>query len=187
MDSYDLDEHRRRFAGWAAATAARASPKCRFSREQGLQLLKESGLSKTSPAWEHLPEATDFDVRHQHLRIRLCELAPSILGRENSGFGPGVAAKLINVYLKALFLSGASLQTASPALMGKANAIHPPIDRLLLEGLAKNDISARRDFWRQRIRTGWSSFSHEEYEATINEIRHVTGGALWKIERYWLP
>lgn len=55
VDPYDFDEHRKRFAGWAAATAARASSKCRFSREQGLQLIRESDLSILGLTWEQLP------------------------------------------------------------------------------------------------------------------------------------
>lgn len=110
-----------------------------------------------------------------------------MLGTQGSAFSPGIAAKLINVYLKAMLLSGPSLQRGPPGLMEKANALHPPIDRLLLEMLAKRDSPDRRRFWRHRLKTGWSSFSDAEYELTIEEIRVVTGGALWKIERFWLP
>ncbi|AHG47861.1 hypothetical protein RLEG12_14705 [Rhizobium leguminosarum bv. trifolii CB782] len=33
---------------------------------------------------------------------------------------------------------------------------------------------------------GWSNFTSEDYESTIQVIRDVTDGELWKIEKHWL-
>jgi hypothetical protein len=185
MTIYTLDDHRTRFAAWAAVTAARASKKCRFTRRQGMLIIERSGLSKFL-RWADLPQPHDFDDFHKGLRSDLCAAAINILDKEPERFSHGVAAKLVNVYFKSLFLSGTSFGTADPETWAKINALHPPIDRLLLKSLSTRDVGGKASFWHRQSLRGWSNFTSEDYEATIVEIRRVTEGALWKIEKYWL-
>lgn len=185
MRNYDVDDHRKRFAAWAAVTAARASKKCRFTRNQGMLIIERSALSKLM-RWTDLPHPDEFDGLHKSLRIAICDAAINVLDKKPERFTHGVAAKLVNVYLKSLFLCGTGLETADPETWAKANALHPPIDRLLLTSLAARDIGGKAKFWRRQSLKGWSNFTSKEYEEVIVEIRRVTGGALWKIERYWL-
>ncbi|MBY5558958.1 hypothetical protein [Rhizobium leguminosarum] len=185
-DSYSLDDHRKRFSSWAAVTAARASKKCRFTRTQGILLVSKSGLSKIGVSWDDLPKASEFDEFHRQLRCDLCKSADKFWDSTSHGFGHGVAAKLINVYLKAIYLSGIDLNHAPEALREKANALHPPLDRLLLAELALKDVGGQRQFWKRKMSKGWSNFTSADYESTIHVIRDVTDGALWKIEKHWL-
>jgi hypothetical protein len=184
FDKYGFDDHRRRFAAWAAVTAARSSPNCRFTRDQGVLIIERSGLSKLM-AWQDVPIADDSDGTHRELREAVCKAAGCILDTTPERFTNGVAAKLINVYLKCLFLCGPEpLRDAS--MQEKANALHPPIDRFLLGNLAVRNVGGRAWFWRKQSRIGWSNFGSEDYQRTIDNIRDVTSGALWTIEQYWL-
>ncbi len=81
----------------------------------------------------------------------------------------GVAAKLINVYLKAIFVCGGHHDHQ------RVRVLHPPIDRLLLRNLGWNNIGP------------WSHFESNTYEEVIDCIRKKigTGQPVWKIEEYW--
>ncbi len=68
-------------------------------------------------------------------------------------------------------------------IMEKLNALHPPIDGLLMNALAKN--TEKKSFWRKYKNKGWSNFKAEDYKVVIEEIRGITKGELWKIENYW--
>ncbi|TBG27795.1 hypothetical protein ELG79_22170 [Rhizobium leguminosarum] len=184
LHHYGVDEHRRRFAAWAAATAARSSKNCRFTRNQGIFIIERSGLSELA-AWQDLPIADDFDEAHRELRKSVRKTAACVLDSTPERFTHGVAAKLINVYLKCLFLSGPE-SLSDISIQERANALHPPIDRLLLGNLAARDVGGRSKFWRKQWLKGWSNFNSEDYQATIDNIRSVTRGALWRIEQYWL-
>lgn len=185
MCNYQIDDHRIRFAAWASVTAARASKKCRFTRNQGMLIIEQSALSKIVQ-WADLPDPGDFDDFHKGLCVAICDAAINVLDKEPERFTHGVAVKLVNVYLKSMFLSGTGFETADPEMWTKVNALHPPIDRLLLTSLAEKNIGGRGKVWRKLSSIGWSNFISGEYEETIAEIRAVTGGELWKIEEYWL-
>lgn len=184
LHHYGIDDHRQRFAAWAAATAARSSKNCRFTRNQGIFIIERSGLSKLTD-WQDLPIADDFDEAHRELREAVRKSAARILDSSPERFTHGVAAKLINVYLKCLFLSGPG-SSYDVSIKEKANALHPPIDRLLLSNLAAKDIGGKGKLWRNQWLKGWSNFNSEDYQEIIDNIRGVTDGSLWKIEQYWL-
>jgi len=68
----------------------------------------------------------------------------------------------------------------------KVNAIHPPIDSILLQNLANCDPDKdRAENWRRWNRIAWSNFDDKTYLAVIKQIREVTGGELWRIEAFW--
>lgn len=176
---YDLAEHRHRFAAWAASSAARQSPKCRFSVKEGFALLEESGLRMVGSSPDRLPEPGDFDLAHGEWRGTLCSVARRLLGNPNSVFTHGVAAKLINCYFKALFTCGGHESHR------RARGIHPPIDRLLLMELAAKDVGGLRPFWREYAHKGWSNFESGDYENVIKKLRLVGGDDLWRVEEFW--
>ena len=186
MSDYSLHAHHQRFATWAAVTAARSSSLCRFTRDQGLLLVKESGLAGISPRWLDLPDPSAFDEFHRDLRMSICSSARIALPTDKSDISHGIAAKLINVYFKTLFLSAPALEEPSPEAMAKANALHPPIDRLLLTELTIKNVGGRAKFWRKMRDKGWSRFDSDDYESIIEQISRVTSGALWTIEEHWL-
>ena len=181
IKDYSLVSHRQRFSAWAASTAARSSPKCRFSVAQGFTLLCQSGFTANASSWDQIPNAEDFDAWHRRRCGELICSATDVIGDgDRKEFTHGVAAKLINTYLKSMFIA-----PSAPADEKKMMAIHPPIDRLLLTHLAQKNVGDRQHLWRKFAAIGWSSFNSADYQAVIDEIRSVTDGELWRIEIYW--
>jgi hypothetical protein len=178
FEDYSLEEHKHRVASWAAATAAKASPKCRFPVEYGKEILEEIGLNRNF-GLNDLPNPEEFDNFHRRLR----EAAVNKAGEMNiQGFTHGVAAKLINIYLKMIFTCGGHHEE------GKVKAVHPPIDRVLLNGLVTARVG-NVGTWRTANGIGWSSFSSVQYETVMKEMRKnmvERNCPVWKIEACWV-
>jgi hypothetical protein len=126
---YTIEEHNHRLAAWAAATAASASKLCRFKVRTGVAILEASGFK---PAFElnQLPAAANLDSQHRHWRETVIEKASDV----GVAFTHGVAAKLINCYLKVRFVCAGAHND------NRVQALHPPIDEVLLTGLARVDF-----------------------------------------------
>lgn len=92
------------------------------------------------------------------------------------GMSHGKAAKLINVYLKAGVVC-ATPADADESLRRAVGAIHPPIDRILLEALGIRGIA-------------WSSLDSEGYERLIERLKQMTPAPdgfleFWRLEHCW--
>ena len=177
MPYYTQNIHIHNFAAWTASTAARTSPKCRFKVEVGSQILSNSSLPDYINDYCDISRAEDFDTRHRELRKELIQLA-SVKGLE---FSHGISAKMINIYFKTIFLR--------PNILAEAEfkKIHPPIDKVLLEGLAKaaNDKNEKRK-WKAHSAKGWSNYNSDDYELVISDVKLKCGDyALWSIEEFW--
>jgi hypothetical protein len=110
------------------------------------------------------------------------EIIAVIIAKEKglNEFTHGIAAKLINIYLKGIFVCGG--HAAHP----NVEAIHPPIDSLLLEELYKNNVGGLKKEWTIARKIRWSKFDSNQYEYVINLIRMTSNGSpLWKIESFW--
>lgn len=175
-EQYTLPEHMHRFGAWAASRAASVVG-CRFSVLQGKQLLEGTGLQRMALAPDALPEPKSFMAEHRSWRSCMIELAAG----EGLAFSHGVAAKLINVYLKATVLA------TGHADHPKVAALHPPIDALLLNELRRANFGGNAELWREAARTRWSKFDSEQYEAVIDDIRRglPAGAGLWRVEENW--
>jgi hypothetical protein len=170
MDEYNFKEHVHRFAAWAAGRAGSTST-ARFSVESAKSWLERAeGLKACVCNPNVLPEtANEFDEKHRNWRNKL-------IADANNSITHGIAAKLINIYLKAAVVHPHCAEDA------KVGFVHPPIDRLLLGELRKTGP----DFWRRQDLT-WSKFNSEKYEEVISKVRRTLqpGEPLWKIEEYW--
>ena len=97
-----------------------------------------------------------------------------------TAFTHGVAAKLVNVYLKSRFICGGHHAHE------RARSLHPPIDSVLLKSLADANVGGKARQWKQAAKTRWSKFGSDEYEQVIAFIRQsLNGGPLWMIEEHW--
>ena len=96
----DLNTIQHRFAAWAAATAARVSPKCRFKAGDGVAILEGLGFGPGYGKPDKLPLPSRFDNQHRKWRVKAIKLAKA----RRIGMSHGVAAKLINFYLKSRFI-----------------------------------------------------------------------------------
>ena len=174
---YTIDIHHHRFASWAAATAARASKLCRFSVKQGFQIIDAIGFGPDFSSPNNLPQPSNFDEIHKTWRKKAIAEAKTL---KLKSFTHGVAAKLINCYLKARFVCGRYSNNQN------IQSIHPPIDRVLLESLERIDFGGQKVKWRSLKSKGWSNFNSEDYEDVIKSIKKsLNHKNLWKIEEFW--
>ncbi len=187
-----LAENRLKFASWTASAAARPRGKHAikgFSSEKGLEIIKKSNLGELSEGWCKLPSPDDFDDWHEKKRKDVIKISDCVLEKK---FTHGIAAKLINVYLKSLFLAS-SQENLSKENVSKMNAIHPPVDSQLLECLAKNldvhqeiskqELDSLRERWKN---VKWTQLDSDGYMKVIDSFKKVTSGkGLWVIEKYW--
>lgn len=135
---YTIDEHKHRYAAWAASRAA-STKTCRFSVQQGKSIIVTLGLHLLIADPALLPLPGDLDSRHRAWRTTAIQIANS-MGLTH--FTHGIAAKLINVYLKGAFVCAGHQMHINVA------ALHPPIDRLLLDELYKGAIGGQRQHGR---------------------------------------
>ena len=173
---YSIEVHKHRFAAWAAARAASVNH-CRFKVEDGKKLLEEAGFTPSLSSPCDLPTPQSFDTAHAKWRAVVIDAAAK---RKLPCFTDGVAAKLINVYLKSRFVCGGHHEHA------QVKAIHPPIDSVLLDKLCSENFGNLGCKWQVARRIRWSKFNSDQYQEVIQDIRAaLKGAALWEIERYW--
>lgn len=175
--NYTIQEHIFKYAAWAASRAASVI-NYRFSVEQGHKILKGSGLENMVLSPSLFPSSqSDFDTFHEKARLEVINLSIDYTGYN---FSHGVAAKLINVYLKTIIICGGYHD------LPNSRFVHPPIDRLLLDELRKRNFANAKSFWIQANKKSWSNFSTEDYMEVIQMIKDgLKDEALWKIEYYW--
>lgn len=172
---YGIEQHCHRFAAWAASRAASVKG-CRFTVADGRTILEACGFGADFSQPEQLPAATATDKTHRQWRGKAIKAAKR-LGLEVTH---GVAAKLINCYLKCRFVCG-----GCHAHDRVAN-LHPPVDDILLKSLAACDFGGCANDWRTIRRTRWSKLDSEGYERMIAAIRKcLNGKPLWAIEEHW--
>lgn len=173
-EEFNITEHNHKFAVWAAGRAASVKDQ-RFDVESAKKLIDFIDLKQYIDQPDRLPD--DFDAEHHKWCTTICQQAKIKMHY-------GVAAKLINVYLKAILVCGGKHTHR------KVKMIHPPIDRLLFKGLVKCNVGGLKDYWKQYLKTGngWSQFDEKAYKEVIEKIRTCLAKdhGLFEIEHYWI-
>lgn len=173
--TYSIVEHKHRFAAWAAGRAA-STRRCPFSVAKAKAILEEGGMKRFLVSPDNLPVATHIDREHAKWRGKVIDAAQE----QGLTFTAGIAAKLINCYLKAAFVCGGHENHP------RVHALHPPIDSLLLDKLSSENIGEARAVWNEARQTRWSKFDSDQYERVIVAIRQaVADSPMWTIEMYW--
>lgn len=175
--NYSIEEHKHRFASWASSRGAGTSPLCRFKVSTGKLIIEEAGLKEIGKSISNLPTPDKFDSEHKVWRNKVINVAK----KYDVTFTHGVASKLINLYLKSIFLCGNDIENP------KIKAIHPPIDSLLLDELEIQNIGNQKAVWKMAKKAKWSKFTSDEYEQVIKAVQVSTSSdrGLWEIEQYW--
>jgi hypothetical protein len=164
--SYSFEEHKHRFAVWAAARSVQrgfACPTKIISKAIDGTDLRKLAFSKRK--WTH----KSFDEAH----ALLCEKLTFILRKHNGTYGR--AAKIVAIYLKTtIIMSG----RPSDSML---EVIHPPLDGILLKNLAKQKgLSSLRNL-------RWTSFSQDKYDDVKKQIEAAGMRFNWRLENYWKP
>jgi len=175
--TYTIEEHQHRFAAWAASSAASTSPLCRFKVKAGVEILETCGFNADLSGPDNLPRAEEFDKQHNVWRVAVIAAAR----RRALPFTHGVAAKLINCYLKSRFVCGGQHKHK------RVVCLHPPIDARLLKALVTHNIGGFAKEWRVFRNKRWSKYDSRTYQDVINLIRRVlpSDDPLWMIEKWW--
>ena len=173
---YTIEVHKHRFAAWASSRAASVKG-CRFSVEQGRAMLESCGLNSGFSTPDLFPDTPEgIDDQHRRWRQQIIEA-----GKEyRLTVTHGVAAKLINVYLKCRFVCGGQHDRQ------RISDLHPPIDDVLQRTLADLNFGGEAKVWRRTRSLRWSKLNSEQYEELIQVIRRsLRGNPLWSIEEHW--
>ena len=176
-EKYKVKKHIHLFASWSASRATSTSPVNRFKVEAGQKILEKSFIRNFILNPDSLPKShEEFNKEHKIWREQIISLS----GKHTKEFSHGIAAKLINVYLKTIIVCGGFHNHENTQF------IHPPIDSVLLKELAKIDFGNNAKFWRKANKEAWSKFDSDFYQEVIDQIREGIGDEpLWKIEEYW--
>ena len=174
MPTYTVHQHRHRFASWAASRAAQRSFTSVPNLQRALERCGVVEIVKESSRWPG--SANGFDGLHREWCTGVVECLEK-LEVQNVTFGR--AAKLIAVYIKAMVV------IVQPESLF-AKVAHPPIDRTLLQRLARDETwpKSYREIWRS---TAWTDLDEQTYYELIGTFRQcdLDKPSFWKLERYW--
>lgn len=174
---YTLEEHRHRFATWAAARAAQRA----FTTSKNLIAALESCGVRQYLA-KHLEDKIDTD-KFCRLHKKWCEdIVANLKKARVKNVTWGRAAKLVAVYLKSMVILGAG--SNSPL----AHFAYPPVDHILLNNLAGCEKlqSQHQAAW-GRIK--WTKLDKKCYYQLIDQLRLCLphGEPFWALEKHWFP
>jgi len=174
--SYSIENHKHRLSAWAASRAASTSKLCRFKVSTGISILEEAGFNDSFNLMD-IPTTEKSDLVHEKWRNKVIEAACN----HDLDFTHGVAAKLINIYLKVRFVCGGFEND------DRVKAIHPPIDAVLLTELAAENFGNAASEWRKFKNLRWSKYDSDTYQSVIDLIKNSlpANAPLWTIEKYW--
>ncbi|WP_051705439.1 hypothetical protein [Cupriavidus metallidurans] len=204
MHHYTLDEHRHRFAVWAAGRAySRGGSGGGYTVQVARSMLEAAGMRNICSV-KDLPAAEEIDVFIDELIQKVMGAAPPtyITSKEDGDEDKkkvelpfictyGRAQKLVNIYLKSKLIC-ASAGHDDPRLA----KLHPPLDNELLKELdrlarkadASQDECSFKALWKNaRARgTSWTAFDKVAYDAYIAAIKARQGSQpLWAVEEHW--
>lgn len=168
MNNYTFEEHIHNFAVWTAARAVGRN----FTGTSSIKLsIEASGLRKFAAKPISISRV-EFDELHRHWSCQLIKKLQPIVGNEATY---GRAAKIIAIYLKtSVILSNKEITKA-------IDFIHPPIDAILLNSIAKKrDIPELKN-------VRWTKLNEKEYWDLVDKLRAAIGSFDWRLEYYWNP
>lgn len=171
--SYTINDARHRFSAWAAARAAQAGS-AKAKRAQLISAIEHCGVRKfLMDPHNHLIMAPEFDTKHDEWVENIRRF---VKRRYKRGLSYGVAAKVLSTYLKSVFVLAGFEETPL------AQAIHPPVDSILLKAL---DAKFTKSFSKQ---LKWQRLTVPQYRTLIAELRSLNGPrAFWNLEEHWAP
>lgn len=167
---YTIEEHRHRFAAWAAARAVQRNFTKTINIIEAIDSINLRDIALNKSLWPKTD--SDFEKFHKEWCRKIIIKLKTTYGR---------ASKIVAIYLKtAVVLSG-----NENSEFGKI--LHPPIDRILLTALKKK----LSPIWTQPKLVNWTELhesGEKSYLKLIKELRVINGDKpFWKIEECWQP
>ena len=160
--NYNIEEHRHRFAAWAAARAVQRG----FTNTSNIiSAIENTNLQEIVTNKSLWPKCNDdFNKLHKIW----CDKVISKLNNLGIKTSYGRAAKIVAIYLKSTIVLSGNEKTKFGRI------IHPPIDRILLSAL--------------KIKQNWTKLDKKSYFKLIKELESRNQNiAFWQIEEYWQP
>ena len=175
---YTYAKHRFRFAAWAAAQAIQQPTRdgFGFKNKEATPLFEAIGFDKIAGKDDWLLEIDDFDAHHTIWRDGVYKRLEN-----KKGMSHGRAAKLINIFVKALMPS--DMDTISDELQERWCEVHLPIDRGMLKEMDNCGFGNGNVHWVEQYEP-WTQLTSCEYQCLINDMK-VYEPCLWRVERFW--
>jgi len=178
---YSIELHRHNFARWCAARAYTRGLKG-GGNQIAFDLIDASGLQAVSEPAHIGPDVDAWLLGYMR------NIADEAKRRGVDGFSFGHAQKIVNIYLKSIFVCGEHYR--HPLVV----QLHPPLDRQLFLGLKthlrKNKAAyptvAAAFTKAQKVNSSWTSFTEADYISHIAAIQALmVGRPLYEAEEHW--
>jgi hypothetical protein len=146
-----------------------------MEKQSSFKKLSSQQMSKGLP--NSPSELNNFDEQH---KIWCREICAFLMKNDVCDITYGRAAKLINVYLKAMLVIPNPESEVS-------YIIHPPIDEKLLKNTAKDKSLVMPTESKRKLRNcAWTKIDENEYFEIITILRNtIKNKPFWFIEKNW--
>lgn len=169
LSNYSFKEHVHRYAVWTAARAVSRD----FTTTANIKLAIEATNLREFVDGRGECNHEAFEQMHRKWAKDISDFLSTKVDPKKSTYGR--AAKVISIYLKtAVIISENGLGAIS-------EVIHPPIDAILLNEIAK--ITGKKKYALRR----WTKLDDTEYWSLVSELREDFPSFNWKIECCWSP
>ena len=167
---YNIETHKHNFAVWTAARAVQRN----FTNTKAIAgAIGKAELHKSVCAFE-FESFSDKKFDSLHVEIANKILANLPVKKEDKREKYGRAAKIIAIYIKTYHILGNPTSSLS-------KVAHPPVDRILLSKLYRNNGELKK---LNVADTAWTNLSEKDYFEVINELRIVQ--EKHKLEYFWM-
>jgi len=161
---YNIETHIHNFAVW---TSARAIQRGFTTTSNIAKAIEEIELSNRIK--EVSKDPTTYDDWHRNTCNDLIQAFKNL----NIECSYGRGAKLLAIYIKTAVIipDGGTSELSKVA--------HPPIDRILLNGLHKKNKAL------QLSKEAWTKWEEEDYFPVLRKLRSFKVDYFWQLEMYW--
>jgi hypothetical protein len=163
--NYTFKNHLHNYSCW---TAARSVQRNFTTTDKIIQSIEASDLMKIEGL--QIQSAIDYDGFHSRCCNQIIDYFKSKL---NIDATYGRAAKIVAIYLKTSVI----IRYSGEGLL--AEFIHPPIDRILLTNLQRDNKGLKL------LERPWTLLNEKEYFELINKLRTFNLNKFWMLEEFW--
>lgn len=168
MINYTFEEHVHNYAVWTSARAVSRD----FTTTANIKKAVESSGLRSFVNNPQSISSLELDIHHKIWANQLIEFLHFVVG-EKATYGR--AAKIISIYLKT------SVILCNRGVCDRSEVIHPPIDAILLNSIAKKRNMP------ELTKERWTQLDEESYWRLVTKLRAAIGSFDWRLEYFWKP